>query len=631
MLLLVGCSSSNNTVDVEQEAKSTDNGEEIVSEDNNSNVDTDDVTIENETEEENTIEKEEEEENIIVDEEVEIADMNEKQKNSLSMLNYLTSLTQEINSYRNNKFYLEEAFSSLINNTYANAIDDRTQTELDCLLDTIEQFRMIDVKRERLQFLFEQAQAQAVRDAVPNPLGLLSAVSSLDWKKLAASVTYMAIDAIASYESSNAKAELEFIQKNYELDNQAAAYLSQSRKNMFDYGIDMCQEYNLDSDLALSESNVEKFVAWKNNENVIGRLQFLETYQDTFQNFGEYWLLLARSYYEDERYEDCLNAIDQYELKQARIFKKDHDYAYTLPIAIVSLNEIGKSSPDYENKLRNYAEKIVNNLEMEEDWNVRYFAAETYLSLYALSDDVHDLEKAYSLAVENINFMINDQKSMNSTYMADIKEKAIPKDVDKETKEEIKEYNKKIKEERKTELPPVYEPLYLNCDLAYAILNNYEDILTDYQVKRDMLDRNLHGTNASIVFLNEPLDNLYRNNSINTDYTIELSKGELIVPATIVTENSIIKLVITSLDGNKTIIEDWSIKEVKRDKGNNIENFIAHYSSKNGKNYSYSDGEKLELIITPIEGSYASDIVLSYNVKTKKSMLVLNTIYFEKA
>ena len=42
-------------------------------------------------------------------------DLTEDQNNAITMLNYLTVLTQEINSSKNSRIYLEEAYSDLIN------------------------------------------------------------------------------------------------------------------------------------------------------------------------------------------------------------------------------------------------------------------------------------------------------------------------------------------------------------------------------------------------------------------------------------------------------------------------------------------------------------------------------------
>ena len=56
--------------------------------------------------------------------------LTDTQYNSMNMLNHLTVLTQEINSSKNSRLYLEQAYSSIVNNYNPNAIDDRTLGEL---------------------------------------------------------------------------------------------------------------------------------------------------------------------------------------------------------------------------------------------------------------------------------------------------------------------------------------------------------------------------------------------------------------------------------------------------------------------------------------------------------------------
>ena len=45
-------------------------------------------------------------------------ELSQEQKNAIAMLNYITFLTQETNSSKNSRLYMEQAYSSLINNTY---------------------------------------------------------------------------------------------------------------------------------------------------------------------------------------------------------------------------------------------------------------------------------------------------------------------------------------------------------------------------------------------------------------------------------------------------------------------------------------------------------------------------------
>ncbi len=251
------------------------------------------------------------------------AELDESQRNAISMLNYITVLTQDINASKNSRLYMEEAYSMLINNTYPNAVDNRTLSQLTSLLDIMEQYRMISVKRERLQFIYEQNQAQSIRAAIPNPLGLLSAVQSGSLVKLATSIVYMAVDSVTSYKTSSAQTDLQYIQDGWALDDEESATLHDSRKSTFTYMVNMVRDYNIPGDLTLTERTVEEFVKWKNSSNNSGRIQFLESNQDTYQSYGGYWLLLAESYYRSGNYQECLDAIDSYESVATRIFRRD--------------------------------------------------------------------------------------------------------------------------------------------------------------------------------------------------------------------------------------------------------------------------------------------------------------------
>ena len=128
--------------------------------------------------------------------------LTDEQRNSIGMLNYLTMLTQEINASKNSRVFLESAYSSLVNNTYPNAVDQETEFRLEELLEQLKNYRMNAVKRERLEFIYERNKAQAIRAAVPNPLGLLSSVRSFSWPQLIASVAYMAVDSVTSYQNA---------------------------------------------------------------------------------------------------------------------------------------------------------------------------------------------------------------------------------------------------------------------------------------------------------------------------------------------------------------------------------------------------------------------------------------------
>ena len=322
-------------------------------------------------------------------------DLTSKQKNAVNMLNYIMTITQEINNSKESRLYLESAYSSLINNSDPGLIDTRTQERITNILDTLEQYRMIAEKREKLRYIYEQNRAQALRQAIPDPVGLLSAVSSGNILKSAASVIYMAVDAASSYQNAVTQTDLQYLQDGWQLEDEEAQELHNSRKSTFEYMVDMVRENSLPGEYALNENAVNDFVEWKDKTNLTSKIQWLESNESTYEKFGPFWLELAKSYYESEEYDKCLDAIKKYEGISVKIFRKDYDYAEALPMAIVSAKEI-RDKNVYIQTAREYSEVILSNADGE-NWALRYFVAQIYLDLYKQTGSKEYLQKAYDI------------------------------------------------------------------------------------------------------------------------------------------------------------------------------------------------------------------------------------------
>lgn len=322
----------------------------------------------------------------------------DKQHSSIAMLNYMAVLTQEINASSNSKIYLDNVYSSIVNNFNPNAVDEDSLYQIQSLLNTIHSYQSIETKRERLQYLYEQNQANAILKAVPNPLSVLNIIQAGDYKKMALAAVYLVIDSAASYQSYKSNADKEFLEENWALDDNEAESLHESRKEAFTYMVEMCQKHGLPGKLALNEKSVDSFVSWKNNDNITRRIEFLEKNEETYKAYGKYWLVLAESYYDNGDYKKCLECIDTYEDMHIDTFRKDHDLAKALALALVAADEEYSDSDYYTTAVR-YAETILMNIETE-DWALRFFTAETYYDLYARTNNKYFLQKAYDLIVE---------------------------------------------------------------------------------------------------------------------------------------------------------------------------------------------------------------------------------------
>lgn len=396
-------------------------------------------------ENEDKSDKESKKSNEVDEEEV----LSDTQRNSVNMLNYMTVLTQKINQSPNNQVFLENAYSSLKDDLYPNAVDNKTQAQSTSLLDTINGYRMISVKRDRLEYIYEQNKAQALRQAIPNPMGLLSAVQSGSTLKAAASILYMAVDAKSSYDAASSQADLQFLKDGWELDDQTADELHNSTKNALNYMYNMVRDYNLPGDYALNDESVEAFVSWTAKENLVSKISWLESNQKTYEQFGPYWLELVKDYYDAENYAQCLDALNHYEKVSTRIFRKDLDYAQVLPMAIISARET-MSENQYVEFADKYCDLILTNTKKysdseDFDWSKRYFVSQIYLDLYAKTNDESYLESAYNIAFENVNILADSQKELNKTYLAEVKQVEKKKSATKREKKEIKEYNKALK------------------------------------------------------------------------------------------------------------------------------------------------------------------------------------------
>lgn len=556
-------------------------------------------------------------------------EVDNQQDNSISMLNYLTVLSQEINSSKNSRLFLEEAYSSIINDTYPNAVDERTKIHLENLLDIIQDFRMIDVKRERLNYLYQQNQAQALRSAIPNPLGLLSAVQSFDLKRIIASGLYMAIDSVTSYNAYKSQLEMQYLQDGWALDDEESKTVSNNRKDAFIYMIDIVNSNNLPGEYALNEESVADLVKWKNNNNVTSRIQFLEDNENTYKEYGGYWLLLASSYYEKENYDKCLEAVKTYEEKQGRIFRIDHEFAKVIPYAIVSLQKTLTRDSERIPQIEHYVNLLIANTK-NDDWALRYFAAQTYVELGAETKNPKQkneyLEKAYRVCLSNVNYLVEEQKNKNNSYLADIVEKKEPANATKEVKKEIKDYNKLLKEERKTALPPVSEALLLNCDLLFAL----SDEIKISSQEKQKINEILH-LDDSPLFMNDVLNSKYwfDHSNIVSEPEINFDKRIISIPARLITND--FKVVVEIDDGKtKSVFSEWKVNKVTREEKDKYESFIVELECNEIKQYKFKENCVVTISVYPTERVECDPVVAEYKTYIKKILWVIDSIELEK-
>ena len=535
--------------------------------------------------------------------------LTEQQRNSFSMLYYLAITAEEIRISKDNRLILDDIYTSLLNDINTGAIDETTQDHLKNLRDIIKSYINISVKRDRLQYIYNQDKAATIRSAIPNPLAVLSMTNSFDWKKLATSVVYTVVDSFNNYKRANESVDKEFLMSGWELDDEETATIQKNRERAFDYMVDIVQEYNLDGKLTLNEKAIEKFAEICAIESVQQKIRRLESEENTYKLLGNYWLELADCYYETSQYQKCLDCVEKYNELATGIYRMDYNYVQILPKAIVAAQTV-YSGDEYVTNVKAFADAIMENTTTEE-WSIRYFAAQVYLDLYARTSESDYLDDAYNIAYDNVTILLDEQRAMNVTYLEGVKELTVDepdyrfmteeekKEVEQEYKDEqkrLKAYNKSLKETRKTELPSLYEPLVLNCELLFALA---DEINISNQEKSEIEAILQTGSNG--VFMVDPINAHYSFSTNDFNRSIELQKDKVIIPVNLLSADA--KVVVTVTDNGQTVtFDDCVVTEVKRE-GDTVDSFFAHVSSKQMKAYKWTADSRATVKIT-----YGEDI-----------------------
>lgn len=549
----------------------------------------------------------------------EISALSDIQRNSIGVLNYLAYLTKEIENQKGNRLYLESAYTSLYNNIYINGIDAATLEQVKGLLTVLNGFKMIAAKRERLEYIYEQNQAQAIKNAIPNPLDIRNIVQSNSWQQALISVVYMAVESAVNYYVGIGEIDLSYLQSGWELDDEEADILHREHLDSLDYIWEIIHAYDLPSDLAINEDDIERFVSWKNNENLVARIQFLESNQSVYQAFGEYWLVLAESYYFHGDMEKCLEAINCYETYSTRIFRKDYHYAKVLSMAIGAAKEVYEER-EYITEADRFCTRIITNCD-QEDWALRYFAALTYAELAGRTSDDSYLKKAYDIILNNVNYLVPKQTDSNKEYMSEVKTEQIPAGLSKAKRMEIEAYNKGLREARKTALPPLSDALILNCDLLFMLAEQ----LHISEAEKAKISGILYG-HGTALFLNPLIDALYHYDAIpQTDVSqidIVFTGKTIKLPAYYLTEKTAISVGGIDASGRIFTIDDWGVESVERRKSEDITSFTATYVSKKASDFKYAEGTTVWIDLNPAGDEHTKEMQFLFSVVSKTDFLI---------
>ena len=441
---------------------------------------------------------------------------------------------------------------------------------------------------------------------------------------MAISAVYSIVDSYTSYKNASSSADLEFLKSGWELDDKETETIRKNRDRAFDYMVDMVQEYNLDGKLTLNEEQISEFAEICKIDSNQEKIRRLESEYKTYKLLGNYWLELASCYFDGSEYQKCLDAINEYNRLSTGIYRKDFNYVQVLPKAIVAAQHV-YSGDEYISRISGLADALIENTDTKE-WSTRYFAAEVYLDLYGRTGDTTYLDKAYNIAYDNVTILLDDQRTLNSTYLEDVKKVSVEKpdyrfmteDEKKKAEKEYQDEKKRAKsyynglvKKRKTELPSVYEPLLVNCEMLFDLAEEKKISPKEQAEIEEILQSNDNG-----IFLSKVVNNKYSFSKPNTEFTADLTTRKFFIPVDSLTADASVSAIITE-DGKEEEINDFTLDKVNR-KGKTVDTFIAEYSSK--KLFMHQWKADSEVTVTVNYGEGYDPITYKFSISKYKAV-----------
>lgn len=568
---------------------------------------------------------------------------------SLNLVNEIIYISEQVISESNNVTYLDEAYSHLYNNLNLTLVDDETRSQVANMMDAIEKYRMIEIKRDRLNTIYDYQKSMNIAAAVPDPINLIGSLAMITANPVGAiaGLVGTAASSATMYAAASAQMDLSMLEQQWELSDEARANLADININLFDYASKFAnnKKDEVTTREILNENLVKDFVNAVNDTDLRRSINYLEGSKETYSFFPTYWLELAHKYYINEQFNECLESIKYYEnhFDYRELYRYNYRYAQILVEGIDALYKTVDDVLEYKDVLLSRLEIIEGNTRTD-DWLQNYFVATVYLSLIDTGLDNEVLyKKAIDVLNKNWNYLTKEQEKLNNEYCADLPtEKSMVKNSDGDAKkEEIQKYYNELEKERETDLPSFNPAFETNLRLLYSIYQaqgkGVNELADDYsylmnyipvpQLRSAIFGENL-GVRDGVIEINKK--------------GFSNRKFEITIPASFinVTTEFEVKLVpeyadsaygklkfdniLKHVNDNTEYAGSISVKKVNRNNSYNLDDFVAvleielseEFVGNRGSDYS------LNLLIT------TADCPIEIEFRGKKiSQLGLSKIY----
>ncbi len=425
--------------------------------------------------------------------------------NLLNEFTYYTTLVKEENS----RIGLDSLYDDLLNNYDPQSIDSTTNDRMLSLLNTITNLKIINLKKERLEIIYDYKRSQTISSAIPSVFSVIGSVKYLgDAAKSFHGEKGDQVDGIVSaiqglgiiahsitssyytHKAAEDSLTADYLVEKYELEYSQMRDINNILTTSLSYQNSYANENNIDKKFVLNEQLAKAFASQIVEENKGKALDYLKDRQSQYKYFPRYWLELAALYYQNGLYNKCLETIDYYNnnFDYRQMYRQNIRYGQILVYGVSAYLNTCDDTGMIIDKVLPWLQIIQENTS-DEDWYQRYYCAMVYINIYGRTGDSRYLEEAYQLIKLNINTLYNRQKELNEAYTDEISEpeKNEYKQMTTTAAEETKKYYEELKKDQK-KLPQMDPSFVSNLKILIQLIQ-YFDIgsVNDISFVKDVL------------------------------------------------------------------------------------------------------------------------------------------------
>ena len=514
--------------------------------------------------------------------------------NLLNDINYSTTKITLAKS--SDMLVLNDVYQQILNNYDPQRIDSDVNDYVVNLANNIEGLRLVNIKKDRLDVIFDYKKSQAVAAAIPSPIGLVGSIAqfAISPTQAIASLIGTAASSALMYKAAVDELNLEKLEKEWELEDEERSRLNYLNLDSFSETANFANKNSVSKEYVMTIQPLTDFINILEDDNVKRRIEALQYSERRFKYFPTYWLELAQAYYDNNDFDNVIKTVEYYDkhFDYDEIFKQNYRYAQILTLYISSLIEKnkGESIYDFKDIISDKLEIIITNT-AESDWLQRYFCAITYLSFAEIDDEY--FMKAYDLFRLNCIQLSKEQEDSINIYKSPVStpNEAELKSLTKDERKKEEAYYDLLAEERKVELPPINKAYILNIQSLASLMSVSKK-----------LDKDLDFLEKSIV------TPFFKDYYFDVDTYIETIKIEQYTGIKRILKGDKYKIIIPA-----TYINNLSSFEVKFSGDNEYHDLYFNSSyEKNNKNNLPVEVINVERIFDNNIDSYIAEIELGY-------------------